>query len=458
MFPEIMYGSGERMMPSHMVCRVVTLLLLSSIMSVSGLSDVGGDGHAYSGSLQPEAASSGVFIAPANLSEGDTLLDVSPNATGYLDGAVGISYDSFLDDGGQLKPASKVAALLGESGIDENDSLVITGECLPCGMGPSPAFFTYWLLKYLGHEKVKILQASADDLTMAGFNRSELPAFRPATEYAFHLEPDLLATYEFVAVGKAQIVDARPARDYEIGTIPGAINIPYEAFLDGDRLKPQEDYEALFSGLAKERPVVVFTNVGIEASVVWFALNQSGYDARLYSWRDWLENQPKFGYQLTDIQARPNPVRTGQTVSIIATFQETEQTVSASSSAKEASSKTTVDPIAEAASKLTIKGCATCGFGSPQGFANLDRKDGYVQIGTGVIAQNAGGTMSCTAVINGPDGNEVARTSLLKSSEGRYSGIWNANVVPGIYELSIVASASGNSENFADVLAIEVTE
>ncbi|HPT36724.1 MAG TPA: sulfurtransferase, partial [Methanothrix sp.] len=231
-----------------------------------------------------------------------------------------------------------------------------------------------------------------------------------------------------------------------------------EAFLDGDRLKPQEDYEALFSGLAKERPVVVFTNVGIEASVVWFALNQSGYDARLYSWRDWLENQPKFGYQLTDIQARPNPVRTGQTVSIIATFQETEQTVSASSSAKENGIKTTVDPIAEAASKLTIKGCATCGFGSPQGFANLDRKDGYVQIGTGVIAQNAGSTMSCTAVINGPDGNEVARTSLLKSSEGRYSGIWNANVVPGIYELSIVASASGNSENFADVLAIEVTE
>ncbi|HNX08651.1 MAG TPA: rhodanese-like domain-containing protein, partial [Methanothrix sp.] len=233
MFPEIMYGSGERMMPGHMVCGVVTLLLLSSIMSVSGLSDVGGDGHAYSDSLQPEAASSGVSIAPANLSEGDTLLDVSPNATGYLDGAVGISYDSFLDDGGQLKPASKVAALLGESGIDENDSLVITGECLPCGMGPSPAFFTYWLLKYLGHENVKILQASADDLMKAGFNRSDLPAFRPAIEYAFRLKPDLLATYEFVAVGKAQIVDARPARDYQIGTIPGAINIPYEAFLDG---------------------------------------------------------------------------------------------------------------------------------------------------------------------------------------------------------------------------------
>ena len=32
-----------------------------------------------------------------------------------------------------------------------------------------------------------------------------------------------------------------------------------------------------------DRPVVVYTNVGVEASLVWFALTLSGYDARLYS-------------------------------------------------------------------------------------------------------------------------------------------------------------------------------
>jgi len=31
--------------------------------------------------------------------------------------------------------------------------LVIAGECLPCGSGPSPAVFTYWLLKYLGMKR-----------------------------------------------------------------------------------------------------------------------------------------------------------------------------------------------------------------------------------------------------------------------------------------------------------------
>ena len=57
---------------------------------------------------------------------------------------------------------------------------------------------------------------------------------------------------------------------------------------------------------------MVYTNVGVEASLVWFALNLSGYDARLYTWRDWLENQPKFNFELTDVEAKPNPVKSGR--------------------------------------------------------------------------------------------------------------------------------------------------
>ena len=58
--------------------------------------------------------------------------------------------------------------LLGEAGISNNDSLLISGECLPCGGGPSPAVFSYWVLKYLGHEKVRVLDGSIDDWAAAG--------------------------------------------------------------------------------------------------------------------------------------------------------------------------------------------------------------------------------------------------------------------------------------------------
>ena len=60
-------------------------------------------------------------------------------------------------------------------------------------------------------------------------------------------------------------------------------------------------------------------------------------------------------------------------------------------------------------------------------------------------------------MIDGPDGTEVARTSLLETSAGRYMGVWNAGVAPGIYNVSIVASIDGNAKAFVDVLEVEVT-
>ncbi len=292
------------------------------------------------------------LVSPKEVSPNDVVLDISPSANRYIEGAVNINYDDFMGEGGQLKSVSEVAKLLGDAGISRNDSLVIAGECLPCGGGPSPAVFTYWLLKYLGHEKVRVLDGSIDDWAAAGLNTSNKSATRPKTEYIPQIKPELLATYDFVVNGGAQIVDARPARDYGIGSIPGAVNIPYQNVIDKERVKPEEDLQKVFIGLEKDRPVVVYTNVGVEASLVWFALTLSGYDARLYTWRDWLENQPKFNFELTDVTAKPNPVRSGSTVTITASFQEKQTEAAGNSSGGEI--------------KLTVKGCATCGF---EGFA-----------------------------------------------------------------------------------------
>lgn len=409
---------------------------------------------------------SGTLLSFAEVSLTQVLLDISPSSSGYIEGAVSISYDDFFGENGKLKSASEIAELLGDAGIKSNDSLVITGECLPCGNGPTPAFFTYWLLKYLGHENVSILEGGKDDWVAAGRNLSDSSAIRPKTDYITHLNPELLASYEFVANGIAQIVDARPSRDYEIGSIPEAINIPYENFLTDDKSRLKDIPENAFAGLNKDQPVVVFTNIGVEASIVWFALINSGYDARLYTWRDWLENQPRFGYELVDVAAKPNPVRSGQSVAITASFEEVGATQSENSADESESSPENGNSSGNSDEVLTIKGCATCGFGSPQGFANIDRKDGFVQIGstgktsataTGVKTGSTDATLRCTAVINGPDGSEVSRTSLLHTSGEKYSGIWSADTAPGVYKVSIVATVSANSETFANVLDIEVT-
>lgn len=423
---------------------IFSILLYGLVQSSPALADMQTDSLAKA------------FVSPVDLSPDDIVLDISPDATRFMEGAVNINYEDFMGEGGQIKSVKDIATLLGEAGLSSNDSLVITGECLPCGGGPSPAIFSYWLLKYLGHDKVRVLDGNMDDWAAAGRNISNKSATRQKTEYVPQIKPELLATYEFVVNGGAQIVDARPARDYGIGSIPRAINIPYENVLVNESIKPEKDLQKVLAGLDMDRPVVVYTNVGVEASLVWFALTLSGYDARLYSWRDWLENQPKFNFELTDVEAKPNPVKTGSTTTITASFQVKQVATAGNSSGGEA--------------KLTIKGCATCGF---EGFAlgtsgasgASGNKSGTIQLSSSgktmqsnTAAQTADSALRCTAIVNGPDGSEVASTSLLRTSGYKFVGIWNANVAPGVYKVSITASASGHTESFEEILVIEVTD
>ena len=53
--------------------------------------------------------------------------------------------------------------------------------------------------------------------------------------------------------------------------------------------------EKVFAILNKNQPVVVYTNTGVKGSVVWFALELLGYDAKLYSYENWLYNQVVVG-------------------------------------------------------------------------------------------------------------------------------------------------------------------
>jgi thiosulfate/3-mercaptopyruvate sulfurtransferase len=395
-----------------------------------------------------------VLASPMEVSPEEVVLDISPGATRFIEGAVNVNYEGFMGEGGKFKSASEMAKLLGDAGISRNDSLVIAGECLPCGGGPSPAIFSYWLLKYLGHEKVRVLDGSIDDWAAAGLNTSNKSAIKPKTNYIPLIKPELLAAFDYVVNGGAQIVDARSAVNYGMGSIPGAVNIPYENVIEEERIRPEEDLQKIFMGLEKERPVVVYTNVGVEASLVWFALFLSGYDSRLYSWRDWIENQPKFRFELADAEATPNPVRSGSTTTIAVSFRET-QTADAGNSSQNGETR------------LTVKGCATCGF---EGFAlgtsgatgASGNNSGIVQLSSSGRTSQAGGVQAvdsalrCTAIINSPDGSEAVRTSLLATSGYKYMGIWTANVAPGVYKVSILATASGSTKTFADVLEIEV--
>ncbi|MGB3945049.1 MAG: rhodanese-like domain-containing protein [Methanothrix sp.] len=401
----------------------------------------------------PDRDGIGAFLLPISaVLEDDLILDISPDAEEYIEGAISVNYEEFITKDGRIRPASEIAEILGGAGISRGDSVVIYGECLPCGTGPVPATFTYWLLKYLGHDQVRILDGDVEDWKAAGLSVGDSPATRPATVYAPQVKTDLYANYNFVKSGMYQVVDARPAEAAAPASIPGAVNIPLDSVLDGDDIKSPEELKEIFRDLRTNRPVVVYTNTGIQAAVSWFALEMAGYDAVLYSWRDWLESHPALKVELLEATAEPNPVRASEAVWLSAEFSDPEAAA--------------VRPVQ--LGRTVSVSCATCGFGSPQSFANLDSTGGTVRIGapsSGASSSlpSAGAAaavrnpLKVTAMIVEDDGEEVGRADLLPGSDDNYVGIWSPEgLEPGVYSLNILAERSGSTKFFRDVLNIEV--
>ena len=404
--------------------------------------------------IQRGSGSASMLASFDSINSSDIVLDISPNATEYIPGAINIPYTKFVEKDGTLKSLSKLAAILGDAGISETDAVKISGECQPCGGGPSAATFGYAVLKYAGQKDVKMIDGSIDDWVREGRPTSSRPAILPAKVYTATIDADLMATYEFVHSGTAQIIDARSETEFKAGAIPGAVNMPYGMVLDAKRLKDEAALTELFSSIRKDQPVVVYTNTGVKASMVWFALKLLGYDAKIYTWLDWKSNSPRLNIALQDAYAKPNPAKIGDVVQITALFREMNSTSSSSSRTQDASRN-------GSEAVLTVKGCATCGFGSPQGYADLSSSDGTVKIGATTQAQRTAAekVFTVSARLFSSSGDSVSKVVMkrIKSDSDEFVGIWNANVAAGTYGVDIVATLGDITEAFSDALNIKVT-
>lgn len=231
------------------------------------------------------------MLAPMDeLSGSEILLDISENATSHIQGSIAIPYTQFLN-GTRVKPIEELEEVLGQAGIASDDTVVIYGECMPCGGGPAPATFVYWLMKSLGQDNVRVLDGMVGDWQASGGAVTEDTLKPDARIYSAALNTNYTADYDYVMGGSAQIVDARSTQEFGEGYIPGALNYPYDSVIVNNRIKDESRLKRVFSLLDTDQPVVVYTNTGIKASPVWFALTMLGYEARLYSYEDYLVHE-----------------------------------------------------------------------------------------------------------------------------------------------------------------------
>lgn len=221
------------------------------------------------------------------LTEGDVVLDVSGSRTpgqAHIRGSINIPAKSFFFENGSLRNITDMEAILGKAGVTQDDSIMVYSDSFSSG----EATATLFALRYLGHNEVRALDGGLDNWIAASMPLETADNIRPPARYlAGPARSELLADYDYVLSGQAQMVDARTFQQFGKSRIPNATFIGTESVLDGGRLKNGTDLRDTFARLNASRPAVVYSDDIYGASLVWFALQLMGFDARIYPWQDW---------------------------------------------------------------------------------------------------------------------------------------------------------------------------
>lgn len=192
---------------------------------------------------------------------------------------------------------------LGDWGVDESVQVVVYDDSFG-----SMAARLWWLLRWLGHEQVALLDGGYQKWRREGRPITpDLPqitstTFKARRRDALWIDSDAVA--KAMADGGHVLIDARSEErfsgeveplDKVAGHIPGAVNVPYEDNLDisTDFLPPAELrplYEQLLHGVGPEK-VIHMCGSGVTACHNVLAMEHAGLrGARLYagSWSEWI--------------------------------------------------------------------------------------------------------------------------------------------------------------------------
>jgi thiosulfate/3-mercaptopyruvate sulfurtransferase len=201
-----------------------------------------------------------------------------------------------------LPPLEDVTERFSAWGVDQNVQVVAYDH-----MGGALAARLWWMLRWLGHEKVAVLNGGWDAWIKGGFDQdSHLPSPK-RREFIPREHPDYIADIDLVDRIRLDpdylLVDARSAErfwglkediDFKAGHIPGAVSAPYSENLDanGYFLSPdqlRERYENLLGDIPEEN-VIVYCGSGVTSIHNMIAMLVAGYkQPRLFpgSWSEW---------------------------------------------------------------------------------------------------------------------------------------------------------------------------
>ncbi|WP_293913598.1 sulfurtransferase [Deinococcus sp.] len=195
-----------------------------------------------------------------------------------------------------------LARWLGDQGIGSEHRIVVYDD--PSSGQGFYAAHAWWLLRWLGHAAVQVLDGGWPAYQAAGGETGlDDPDFAPVT-FTPHVQPGWVLSADEVAARPAHVtlIDARAAERYrgdiepidkKAGHIPGAVNLSWSQGLNPDGTFKTAQEQA---GRFPAGEVVLYCGSGVSAAANLLALAQAGREpgpgTALYagSWSDWVSD------------------------------------------------------------------------------------------------------------------------------------------------------------------------
>jgi thiosulfate/3-mercaptopyruvate sulfurtransferase len=232
-------------------------------------------------------------------------------AEAHIPGAIGFDWHQDLQD--QVKrdflSPEAFGELLGRRGISNDHTIVLYGD-----RSNWFAAYTYWYLKYYGHDNVKLINGPREKWIAEGRpTTTEEPAYPAASFTAKPGDAAIRARRDEVraAVGTGtRLVDVRSPAEFtgeiispsgyeqegaqRAGHIPGAASIPWSSAVQEDgTFKTASELKELYSSknVLNGDPIIAYCRIGERSAHTWFVLHEllgrddvKNYDG---SWTEW---------------------------------------------------------------------------------------------------------------------------------------------------------------------------
>jgi thiosulfate/3-mercaptopyruvate sulfurtransferase len=216
---------------------------------------------------------------------------------GHLKQAVNLPVYKAFDADGKLLPDAQLQRWIGAAGLDDQATPVIYDSF----DGQNGAMLA-WLLEYFGRADVHLLNIFYERWAAEGHEVFYKPVPPVPKAFTAQVKARIRVTLDDLRrESDRRLIDFRSREEYtgeqdrdgKPGHIPGAVNIVWRN-LNGPQLEVLTSHEAIqqlvsATGIQPGDQIVAYCRLGMRAALGYLALQQAGYDIRLYdrSYAEW---------------------------------------------------------------------------------------------------------------------------------------------------------------------------